>query len=467
MADSRSRIRRARLWIFAICAGCGADRVAATPAPIPPVLVANSAASNPNNVLSAIVSATTRLADSVSVRFTVAGSTVESSTPAVSLVNSAAVVPVLGLRPDTRYLLRVVVYGRDQLVAGDAIDFTTGSLPADLPYYTAAGSDPSPGYVAFSAGRYGLVIDNAGQVVWYRRFSNGPGLNFQPQPTGHYAARPPDPDPLAPWVEVDPIGNVTRTIGCAHGLVSRFHDLREDDDGGYWIMCDDTRTMDLTAVGGVAAARVTGTVVQHLSATGDVLFEWSAFDHFQITDLAAAERAGATVNWTHGNAIDLDFDGNLVVSFRSLSEITKIDVHSGAVIWRMGGLRNEFTFQDAPNPAFLHQHGMRMSAPGEITLLDNLGDPAASRAERYSIDETRHAARQIASYSSAPPVIAQLGGSTQQLPGGRTLVAYGDGRRVEEYDAAGNVVWRITGDAGYIFRAQHIQSLYRPGAVSP
>jgi hypothetical protein len=456
-------VRRAQgvTWLLALCAGCAADGV--TPPPAPPVVVASAAATNPNNVLSAVVSATTRLADSVAVRVALAGSGEEIDTPAVSVVSDAVTVPVLGLRPDTRYVLRAVAYGRDQSAAGDAIDFTTGSLPSDLPRYVASGSDPLPGFVAFSAGRYGLVIDNAGQVIWYRRFANGPGLNFQPEPTGRYVARPPDADPAAPFMEIDPLGNVTRAPGCAHGLVNRFHDLHEDADGGYWIMCDDTRTMDLSDLGGVASARVTGTVVQHLSAAGELLFEWNAFDHFQITDLAAADRGGATVNWTHGNALDLDYDGNLVVSFRSLSEITKIDVRTGAVMWRMGGLRNEFTFQDAPSPAFLHQHGVRMTAPGEITLLDNLGEPGASRGERYAIDVGRRTARQIASYGSVPPVVAQLGGSTQQLPGGRTLVAFGDGRRVEEYDAAGNVVWRIEGDAGYVFRAQRILSLYRPG----
>src|SRR2546422_7694007 len=46
--------------------------------------------------------------------------------------------------------------------------------------------------------------------------------------------------------------------------------------------------------------------------------------HFEITDLDPAALTGATVNWTHGNAIDIDRDGNLIVSFRSLDEITKI-----------------------------------------------------------------------------------------------------------------------------------------------
>jgi hypothetical protein len=38
---------------------------------------------------------------------------------------------------------------------------------------------------------------------------------------------------------------------------------------------------------------------------------------------------------------------------------------------------------------------------------------------------------------------------------------------VEEYDAAGNVVWRIEGEPGYVFRAQRIISLYQPGVGLP
>src|SRR5439155_1419967 len=86
---------------------------------------------------------------------------------------------------------------------------------------------------ADSVALYGLVIDNTGRVVWYHRFLNGPGLNFEAEPTGRYYARPPTPDrtDLEPWAEIDPLGNVTRTFGCAGGLQPRFHDLIAELDG--------------------------------------------------------------------------------------------------------------------------------------------------------------------------------------------------------------------------------------------
>ena len=431
---------------------------------------AASVAANSNNALSGIVSVRVRNADSVAIRFHLSDvpSAGDSVTPAVQTVGDSASIPVLGLLPARRYMLRALAYGAGGIVLGDAIDLTTGALPSDLPHYTASGTDPSPGYVVFAAGMYGLVIDNTGRVVWYQRFPNGPGLSFMAQPNGRYVARPTTPDPtdVDSWVELDPLGDITRTLGCGLGLQPRPHDLISERDGSYWLLCDEVRTMDLTAAGGIAEARVTGTAVQHLSAAGALLFHWSPFDHFAITDGEPADRAGPNVNWTHGNALDLDVDGNLIVSFRNLGEITKIDAVSGSVIWRMGGRRNEFTFLDSPSPAFSGQHSARISAPHALVILDNLGTPRESRAEDYTVDEAARTARLAHAYSSIPGVVTQIGGSVQSLPGGRTLVSFGTAGRVEEYDAAGRMMWAIDGNAGYVFRAQRIRSLYAPGVGS-
>jgi hypothetical protein len=221
--------------------------------------------------------------------------------------------------------------------------------------------------------------------------------------------------------------------------------------------------MDLSSLGGVAGAQVMGTDIEHLSATGELLFHWSPFEHFLITDLDRADRSGATVNWTHGNALALAGDGNLLVSFRSLSEITKISTSSGAVLWRMGGIRNQFSFVGTSEPAFARQHGLRLTSSGQLIFIDNSGDPGSSHAERYRLDEAGKTAWLEDSHAPNPPTVAVLGGSAQELPGARTLVAFGNGNRVEEYDASGTVRWRIEGNPGYVFRAQRITSLYFPG----
>lgn len=448
----------------------GCDSVV-EPAPCAsPEVVRSSVRANPDNVLSAIVTAEVRSADSVAVRFGQTTEKMDSISATFAARDDSVVLPVFALRDAAHHSLQVVAHNRCSSGVGAVLSFVTDTLPGDLPRYTAVGEEASPGYVVFAAGNYGIAIDNTGRVVWYHRFPKGPGLNFQPQPNGRYVARPnPPAGEIGPWVEVDPLGNVTRTLRCARGLQPRLHDLLAQPDGSYWIMCDEVRTIDLSASGGPTQAVVLGTVVQHLSATGDVLFDWSPFDHLQV-DLRALEpgdRTGAIINWTHGNAIDVDGDGNLLVSFRNLSEVIKVDTRTGDVAWRMGGARTQFTFENVPTPAFARQHGVRATGTGRLQLLDNLGDPLLSRAERYEYDEGRRTVRQISSYASSSRAVAQIGGTTQSLPGGGSLVSFGNGGSVEEYGVAGNVAWRIEGNPGYVFRAQRIRSLYHPGVGDP
>src|SRR5690606_32427822 len=143
-------------------------------------------------------------------------------TPAFPVVGDTVRVPVLGLTPEPDYRMTAIAYGACGQIAPDAAGpFRTEELPADLPRFSAGGSDPSPGFVAFAAGDYAVIIDNTGRVVWYHRFGLGPGLNFQPQPNGRFVARPPSADPEHHWIEIDPSGRITRTFGCLGGQPAR------------------------------------------------------------------------------------------------------------------------------------------------------------------------------------------------------------------------------------------------------
>jgi len=459
--------RSAALGAALAASGCvGSDSL--EPACLEPVVARSTVTANPTNVLSAFVAADLRLADSMVVRFGV-NAELENATPAFSSTGDSTVALVLGLHPATAYRAHVVAFNHCGATTGEMLSFATGVLPADLPAYTAAGSAPSPGYVVFGAGSYGLAIDNTGRVVWYYRFPNGPGLNFQAQPNGRYAARPPTSSSIASWVEIDPAGTITRTLGCARGFPPRMHDLFVERDGSYWLLCDEVRTLDLSAQGESPQTRVLGQSVQRRSPAADVLFEWSSFDYLEVdlSVLDPADRNAPVVNWTHANALDLDSERNLLISFRNLSEVTKVDTRTGAVMWRMGGAHNEFTFENGDVPAFARQHGVRALGGGRLLLLDNLGNPLGSRAERYEVDGGRRTARLIGSYASAAGLIAQVGGTTQALADGHTLVSFGNAGGVEEYDAAGTVVWKLMGNPGYIFRAQRIRSLYQPGVGDP
>ena len=455
---------RLSLFLVAAALACSSEPTG-LPTPTAPEVVEATVAALPTSVLGAVVTASVANAESAAVQFGPAGSDLDAVTPALVTSGAAVTIPVLGLLPETDYALVAVAYGGAGQAAGDTLHFTTGPLPEDLPAYTAGGPAATEGFVAFSAGIYGIVMDNTGRIVWYVKFPSGPSLNFQVQPNGRFIARPgtPDPSDNEPLVEFDVLGNVTRTLGCANGLRPRFHDALVEPDGGYWLMCDETRTMDLSSLGGNPDAAVTGTVVQHLGADGSLLFSWSTFDHFAITDADASVWAGAVVNWTHGNALDLDGEGGLYLSFRSLNEITKVDINTGEVAWRFGGLANQFALPSG-DPPFLRQHGLRVAPSGALYLLDNFGEVPGSRAERWVLDTHAGTAQLTGIYTPNPATRAGLGGTTQRLAGGGTLVAYGDGGRLEEYDGDGARVWEVEGNAGYVFRAQRVRSLYHPEA---
>ena len=121
-----------------------------------------------------------------------------------------------------------------------------------------------------------------------------------------------------------------------------------------------------------------------------MLFDWSPFDHLEVelSILDPADRDAAVVNWTHGNSLDLDADGNLLVSFRNLNEVTKIDTRTGAVLWRLGGTHNQFTFEGAETAtASSHQHGVRAVGVDERAAARQPRRRERQQAERYTIDE--------------------------------------------------------------------------------
>jgi hypothetical protein len=413
------------------------------------------------NALSAGLFLRLQFAESVAVRYGLAGGALDHMTPAVRVTGDTATVPLLGLEASRRYLVQPVLYAGAGSVLAAVDSFSTSDLPDDLPAFLASGADPSPGFVVFATQFYGLVIDNAGRVVWYKRFDPGAGLIFMPTGFGTFAAKPitATPDDVETWVELDIFGRELRAMPCAGGLAPRPHDIIVLADRSYWIMCDDVRTMDLRHSSGHAEARVTGTAVQHVDAAGQVLFQWTVFDHFDIMDLDPQLRSGPNVNWTHGNAITLDTDGNLIVSFRNLSEVTKVDTRTGAVLWRLGGARNQFAFSPATSQPFFRQHGVRVGS-GDIYLLDNLGEGVSSRVERYSLSATARTASLTQVANPGHPMVGSLGGSVQRLAGGRLLVSYGNAGHVVEYDTNGAIVWRIEGDPGYVFHAQRIPSLF-------
>jgi hypothetical protein len=419
---------------------------------------------NPINVISAVSVVTGAGFDAAFVRYWQEGGAAQESPP-YEFEDGVARVPVLGLEPSATYLVETSLLLGDSVITGvDTSEFLTDTLPDWIPAIGAQGSDTTPGFVALSLPGGPVIVDNTGRVVWYKHTPDGTLNSFQVHPDGHYTLLGLSGSDRVFGV-LNELGEEIGNLSCV-GRPTRFHEVMLEADGSAWILCDETRTMDLSGVGGVDSAQVTATVVQHLSIDGELLFEWNAFDHFEITDLPAVPN-GPNVNFTHGNGIDFDEDGNLLLSFRSLNEITKVDSATGEVLWRFGGVRNQFSFVNDPDPGFARQHGVRRAGPGMVQLLDN-GSTPPSRGARYLLNPVTKTAVLVVGFEDGPDTFASVGGSTQYLTNGHALISFGRGSRVVEFDEAGNLAWEVTGiDGLYIFRAQRIGSLYAPGSGDP
>lgn len=443
-------------------AGLAGCRDSTDPPTNAPALRSAIVDANPFNTLSATVTVTAVNADSVFVRFWRPGEAARQ-TPAFPFNGDSVVrLPVLALDTASAYSFETNLVDAGTALAVDTAAFNSGSLPAWIPALGVIGTDTTPGYLTLSLPSGPIIIDNTGKVVWYRDFPGGVLNSFQAHLNGTYSILG-LADPTPKFHVLNNLGAEIGLIECKNGFKTRFHDFMVAAGGDYYILCDDTRTMDLSALGGDPAAQVTGTVVQHVDTDGTVLFEWNAFDHFQITDLPAADRSGPSVNFTHGNGIDLDTDGNLILSFRSLSEVTKVDISNGQILWRLGGLANEFTFINNTKAAFDRQHGVRRAGVGLLQMLDN-GLGAPSRFVTFQIDATAHTATMVNEFIESPTTYAPVGGGTQHYTNGHSIVTFGQAGKVVEVDQAGARVWEVTGLAGtYVFRVQRIQSLYTPG----
>ncbi len=212
--------------------------------------------------------------------------------------------------------------------------------------------------------------------------------------------------------------------------------------------------------GGDTTATVIGLIVQELDAGKNVVFQWRSWDHFAITDATNEVMTAGTVDYVHGNALELDADGNILLSCRHMDEITKIDRQTGDIIWRWGGKHNQFTFIN-DSIGFSHQHALRRIANGDFTIFDNgnYHAPPFSRAVEYVLDEQHMTATLVWQFLHGFSVFGSAMGYVQRLANGNTLISWGAATpSVTEVSPDGSVIYELSFPYGvYSYRAYRLE----------
>lgn len=269
------------------------------------------------------------------------------------------------------------------------------------------------------------------------------------------------------WFVMDSLHQVVDSVYALNGYVADNHDFMALPNGNYVLFCYDIQTyaMDTVVEGGDPEAQIEGVIIQELDSEHNLVFEWSSWNHFHITDNPYYEPwTNNEMNFIHTNSIDIDYDGHFVISSRNLDEITKIHRTTGEIIWRWGGTQTDFEFiNDYP---FTHQHTLRCLGNDNYLLYDNgnhssqyTGLPNISRAVEYHLDLDAMTCENIWEYTHPDFYYTPSIGSTQRLPNGNTLVDFGNLQLLN----TGSVLVEVTPENEVVFQLEYDNggNLYR------
>ena len=302
--------------------------------------------------------------------------------------------------------------------------------------------NPEPGYIFITpcglwgnfpdATPYLAILDNYGTPVFYEELER-PAFDFKLQPDGLLTFFDGGYGFLHQIMDSTYEIQSTAFINGYNG--TDFHEYKVLENGHQLLLGYEDRLVDMDTVvpGGQPGVTVRGTLIQEKDTNGIVIWEWSSWDHFKITE-ADTNHIDLTdpsmIDYVHANAIEPDTDSSILISCRSMHEVTRISRVTGDVIWRMGGSQNEFSFIGDDTLGFSGQHDIRKLENGNYLLFDNgwHHPEQVSSAYEFQIDEVNRTVTTVKRYRSQPEdITGWIMGSSQRLPGGNTLVGWGSG----------------------------------------
>jgi Arylsulfotransferase (ASST)/Cep192 domain 4/Secretion system C-terminal sorting domain len=333
------------------------------------------------------------------------------------------------------YLKSEIGESNHQKITSKKINLIQDDLPADFPEYTVNYNNPFGGYIFFTpfivpdlTPTYLIVTDNYGIPIFYRKMS-AVVFDFQKQANGSLTYY--DGGDYTYYVMNNKY-EIIDSLNMKNGYTADLHELRILENGHSLMFSYDYEhvRMDTVVAGGDSNAVVVGLVLQELDENKNLLFQWRSWDHFKITDATDdIDLTASVIDCIHANAIEVDYDGNILLSCRHMDEITKIDRTTGNIIWRWGGIHcknNQFIFLN-DTIGFSHQHCIRRLSNGNYTIFDNgnLHNPQFSRTVEYQMDETNKIVTLIWEYRNNPSTYSSAMGSVERLGNHNTFIGWG------------------------------------------
>lgn len=269
---------------------------------------------------------------------------------------------------------------------------------------------------------YLIILDQHGTLLWHKKMQNA-CFDFKAQTKNLFTYYE-----TGQYYGMDSTFKLIDSFSCGNGYYTDIHELRVMANHHALLMSYDPESVDMSQIvpGGNPNAVVEGLILQEIDTRKNVVWQWRSWDHYKITDATHENLLAASIDYVHGNAIEIASDGNILVSCRHLDEITKINYDDGSIIWRWGGKNNQFTFLN-DTLKFSHQHAIRLLPNGNFTLYDNgnFHNPPFSRGVEYNLNENTKTATTVWEYRNNPSIYGFATGYVERLSNGNTLISWG------------------------------------------
>lgn len=278
-----------------------------------------------------------------------------------------------------------------------------------------------------------IILDAEGYVFWYMPVYAQNVLDFKyvPEQQRYLWAKFYNAE-YAQYMVMDTGFQLVDSLTTVNGIAPDVHDFQLSKDNTYLLAGLSDSIMDLSGyfLGGTIGSPTThalGFVVQEFDQNHQLLYQWDSNDHIHPAQAYAQYGySAAGFDYCHGNSIAEDLDGGLLLSFRHLNAVYKVDRKSGKVVWTLGGKSSSFTFPN--DPGFSGQHDARALPNGNIALFDNANSaplPKRSRAVEYQLDTINWVATKVWEYQYSPPFFSIAMGNHQTTDDRLHLINYG------------------------------------------
>jgi hypothetical protein len=334
----------------------------------------------------------------------------------------------------------------------------------------------APGYIFVAAkkgaGQDGpMIVDDLGQLVWFSKDRYATDFKVQ-----RYRE-----EPVLTWWQ----GKIVAGHGVGEYLIfdSSYSEVARVQAGDgqrgdlheFSITPQDTAlltsyvqtSVDLSPIGGTKDGLAWGGIAQELDIeTGEVLFEWHSLDHVGVEESyrKPPQDPDVPLDYFHINSIDIDFDGNLLISAKGTSTVYKVDRKSGEILWRLGGKKSDFEM--GPGTRTAYQHDARRQRDGTITIFDNGAPPQVHEQSRgivVSLDMDQMSATLVREYTHPNQLLSTSQGNVQVLPNGNVFVGWGSEPFFSEYSNDGELLF----DASFRGNAQSYRAFRLPWTGHP